>query len=168
MAPRPLELIPPRFVLMFSAVYPLLMASLGVLNILLAEENEEDIRAFTRAQASFLIESYAEIARDGEEAMRLLRKPRGLRRFDKPIFHMIFLDTYLPKISGFQILHEIRRDPYLRYTPVIMLAGNHDGDTIVRCYEERANCCLPKPVTPADFNQVAGALLTHEFYRNAA
>jgi CheY-like chemotaxis protein len=81
---------------------------------------------------------------------------------------MIFLDTQLPKISGFQILHGIRRDPYLRYTPVIMLDGNHDADIILRCYEERANCCLHKPVTPADFNQVAEALLMHEFYRNAA
>ena len=52
-------------------------------------------------------------ARDGEEALRLVYDEHP---------DLILLDLILPKMTGFHVLQEIRKDPRIRNTPVLILS----------------------------------------------
>ena len=54
------------------------------------------------------------IARDGEEAMELLRK-------EKP--SLVLLDLMLPLVSGFDVLEAVRKDQKWEKVPVVVLTN---------------------------------------------
>jgi len=63
------------------------------------------------------------MAFDGEEALRKFKS-------EKP--DVVILDIMLPKLNGDEVCREIRNDPVLSKTPVIMLTGKDaDVDRIV-------------------------------------
>lgn len=57
-------------------------------------------------------------AADGEKGVELAKRERP---------DLIFLDIILPGMDGFAALRQIRRDPSLRGTPVIMISGNEQA-----------------------------------------
>ena len=63
----------------------------------------------------------AKVARDGEEAMRLIRS-------FKP--DIVLLDLVIPKKGGMQILEEMTADTELKSTPVIVLSNLAEDESI--------------------------------------
>ena len=59
---------------------------------------------------------------------------------------LILLDIGLPKIDGFEVLAEIKSDPALRRTPVIVVTGSENNLDIARIYDLHAVAYLVKPV----------------------
>ncbi len=59
------------------------------------------------------------IARDGEEALRLVYDEHP---------DLILLDLMLPKITGFHVLQEIGKNRRLRNTPILVLSVLVSGD----------------------------------------
>ena len=55
------------------------------------------------------------IALDGESGIQAIRE-------QKP--ELIFLDIVLPGINGFQVLRALRKNPFTKNIPVIMISGN--------------------------------------------
>ena len=53
-------------------------------------------------------------ASDGEQALALARKEQPL---------LILLDLMLPKMTGFQFVQEIRKDPRVGKTPILVLSA---------------------------------------------
>jgi DNA-binding response OmpR family regulator len=59
-------------------------------------------------------------AHDGEEAVKLLKQ-------DKP--DLILLDIILPKMSGFEVLEEMKGDPTVQSAPVVVVSNlGQDSD----------------------------------------
>ena len=56
---------------------------------------------------------YVLTARDGEEALRLVCDEHP---------DLVLLDLLLPKMTGFHVLQEVRKDPRVRYTPILILS----------------------------------------------
>lgn len=80
-------------------------------------------------------------AYDGEEAVRLARQTQPT---------VIILDAMMPVRDGFAALRELRQDPDLAKTPVLMLsARNRDAD-VVGALDQGANDYLTKPFSPAE------------------
>jgi chemotaxis family two-component system response regulator Rcp1 len=81
---------------------------------------------------------------NGEEAMMYLHnaehQPTGMARPN-----MIFLDLHLPKISGLEVLEEIKRNRNWRATPVVVVSGSADPVQIREAYELHASCYVRKP-----------------------
>jgi CheY-like chemotaxis protein len=77
---------------------------------------------------------------DGESALRQIRE----RRPD-----LVLTDVDMPLINGFLLCDEIRRDPVLHDTPVVLVTGVIDPDDH-RAAEVGANAVLVKPYTAAD------------------
>ena len=81
---------------------------------------------------------------NGEEAMTYLHnaehQPAGRARPN-----MIFLDLHLPKISGLQVLEEIKGNTHWRATPVVVVSGSADPAQIREAYELHASCYVRKP-----------------------
>lgn len=76
-------------------------------------------------------------AADGQSAMDLLFS----RSFD-----LLILDIKMPKISGYDILNALKKDPARSHIPVIVASAMDQLDSVVRCIELGAEDFLPKPV----------------------
>jgi CheY-like chemotaxis protein len=82
-------------------------------------------------------------ARDGAEALVIARAERP---------DLILCDLRLPALDGLGLCREIRADPSLGRTPVILLATESDRETLRLCREAGARDVLRKPVGPRDLH----------------
>ncbi len=92
--------------------------------ILLVEDDEIDIELVERAFRSARIATPIVNAKNGEEALQLLRSEGKVTR---P--YTILLDLNLPKMNGFEFLDALREDEHLANSVVFVLTtSNADGD----------------------------------------
>lgn len=59
---------------------------------------------------------------------------------------LILLDLNLPDMSGIDILAQVKKNPHLRRSPVVILTTTDDSREIQRCYDLGANVYITKPV----------------------
>jgi twitching motility two-component system response regulator PilG len=85
-----------------------------------------------------------DIAGTGEQGLELL----SLNAYD-----IIFLDLLLPRIDGYQVCKEIRRNLTTKHTPVIMLTSKSSAFDRVRGSLVGCNAYLTKPVDYAAFRK---------------
>jgi CheY-like chemotaxis protein len=120
------------------------------IHILLVEDNPNDVEITTRALQKGKIHNRLTVARDGQEALDMLRdlKANG----EGP--GLILLDLNLPKVSGIEVLQKIKTDPETRRIPVIVLTTSTREEDVVRTYDLGVNTFISKPVRFEDFLKV--------------
>jgi two-component system, chemotaxis family, response regulator Rcp1 len=122
------------------------------INILLVEDNEGDIILTTEAFKDMDMESRLTIVRDGEEALRFLKK-QG-QYLNAPTPQLILLDINLPGIDGKQLLEMIKRDDGLKEIPVVMLTCSENDADISDCYDKQVNWYITKPIDYDKYTKV--------------
>jgi CheY-like chemotaxis protein len=115
--------------------------------VLLVEDSPSDVFLTTEAIKDSVADPRIFTVRDGEAALDFLYR-RG-DHADAPRPDIIILDINLPKMSGFQVLQEMNRDPSLEIIPVVILTTSTDQDDIVRSYRLHASSYMTKPVDGA-------------------
>ena len=80
---------------------------------------------------------------DGDEALAYLRREAKYAKHPHP--DLIFLDLHLPKKPGIQVLKEIKENPRLTITPVVVVSGSADPKEVREAYELHASCYVRKP-----------------------
>lgn len=60
---------------------------------------------------------------DGYEVVVAGNGAEGLESAKKESFNIILLDVILPQLDGFSVLTEIKKDPKIKNTPVLMLTN---------------------------------------------
>jgi CheY-like chemotaxis protein len=121
------------------------------INIFLVEDNMGDIRLTQEALADSKIRNNLEVAMDGEKAMRMLRE--GDYRPD-----VIFLDLNMPRVSGREVLIEIKSDPKLKDIPVVILTTSQDEEDVLQSYSNYCNCYISKPVDLEQFTRMVQSI----------
>jgi CheY-like chemotaxis protein len=94
--------------------------------ILIVEDNPVDSYLLEQQLASFDLEDQIHVIADGKEALEYL-----LRVSPPP--YAVFLDLRLPRLSGVQLLHEIRKEPRLHALPVIVMTNSIDPADAEKC-----------------------------------
>jgi CheY-like chemotaxis protein len=123
-------------------------------NVVLVEDDEVDVLNFRRACARKALDVGLYVASDGIEALELLRGnklPRERR--------VVLLDLNLPRMGGIAMLHELRADPALRSTPVVVLTTSGEDRDLRAAYELNAAGYLIKPAESSDFRELVAALI---------
>jgi CheY-like chemotaxis protein len=123
------------------------------LNILLVEDDEVDVMTVKRAFRQNHIMNPLFVAHDGVDALEKLRGgevPKGRR--------IVLLDLNMPRMNGIEFLQEVRKDPELVSTPVIVLTTSNDDEDKVKAYNLNVAGYLVKPVTFANFCELMVAL----------
>lgn len=94
--------------------------------ILLAEDNPGDVLLFREALNSRDLPCNIVVAGDGQKAMALLGDISAETPANGPPWqpHLIVLDVNLPKHNGDAVLRHVRRQPWLKGVPVIMLTSS--------------------------------------------
>lgn len=100
---------------------------------------------------------------DGDEALSYLR--REARYADHPQPDMVFLDLHLPRKSGLEVLAEIKSNPELKATPVVVVSGSANPREIREAYELHASCYVRKPDDLTEF--IAFAKSCYDFWGTA-
>ena len=114
------------------------------IQILLVEDNAADVRLTIEALHEGKVRNSLAVARDGAEAMRMLRREGEYASALRP--DLILLDLNLPRKDGREVLAEIKADERLRQLPVVILTSSEAEQDIARAYELHANCYVTKPV----------------------
>jgi CheY-like chemotaxis protein len=123
------------------------------LHILLVEDDQIDQMNVKRAFERNKISNPLYIAENGLEALEMLRDGRvpGDRR-------LILLDLNMPKMNGIEFLRNLRADPELGHTPVVVLTTSNDEQDKVNAYDFNVAGYLLKPVTFTNFVELTAAL----------
>ncbi len=119
------------------------MANIKGVDILLVEDNPGDVTLITQALAETDIRPDIRRVADGIEVMQYLRGEAPFEDVPKPA--IIILDLNLPRKDGRVVLAEIKSDPNLAQTPVIIFSSSDAPEDISTCYALHANCYLVKP-----------------------
>lgn len=90
------------------------------------------------------------LAQDGEEGLQYIKE-------EKP--DLVLLDIMMPKINGYEICEQIKRDPSLSDTYIILLTAKGQAIDKARGVEVQANYYLTKPFDPDDILKWASDIL---------
>jgi chemotaxis family two-component system response regulator Rcp1 len=121
-------------------------------HILLVEDNEGDIILTTEAFVDMKLDNQIHVVRDGEEALRFLRKEA--EHLTAPTPQLILMDINLPGIDGKQLLEIIKRDDELKDIPVVMLTCSDTDADISECYDKQVNWYITKPIDYDKYTKV--------------
>jgi CheY-like chemotaxis protein len=116
--------------------------------ILLADDDIEDCMLIRDALVESRVVNELVFVHDGEELLDYL-KHRG--KYSDPETSprpgLILLDLNMPRKDGREALLEIKADPCLRKTPVVILTTSQAEEDICRTYDLGVNSYITKPVT---------------------
>jgi CheY-like chemotaxis protein len=119
------------------------------IEVLLVEDDAGDELMTREAFEDNKIGNRLHVARDGEEALDFLYQ-RG-DHTQAPKVDLVLLDLNLPKYDGRQVLEQIRSDPELTHTPVVVLTTSSSEEDVLRSYKLHANAYVTKPVDMYQF-----------------
>jgi CheY-like chemotaxis protein len=122
------------------------MSSDNMLNILLVEDDQVDVMNVKRSFERNHVSNPLFVAGNGIEALQMLRGdevPRERR--------LVLLDLNMPKMNGIEFLQELRADPELASTPVVVLTTSNDDQDKIDAYNLNVAGYLLKPVTFTSF-----------------
>jgi CheY-like chemotaxis protein len=129
-----------------------------VVNILLVEDDEVDVMNVRRAFQRNNITNPLYFAGNGLEGLAVLRGEPLNGVFMPSSRRIILLDINMPKMNGIEFLHELRSDPEIAHTPVIVLTTSNEDQDRIEAYKLNVAGYILKPVTFSNFAEVMAAL----------
>lgn len=116
------------------------------LNILVVDDDDVDVMNVQRAFKKGNIPNPLFVAGDGLQGLEVLRGdtfPKTNR--------LVLLDLNMPRMNGIEFLRELRADPELKATTVVVLTTSNDTRDKVEAYNLNVAGYLTKPVTFGNF-----------------
>ena len=126
--------------------------SSNTIEILLVEDNAGDARLTLEAFKEGRVLNRLTVVQDGVQALAYLRRQGPYAAVRLP--DLILLDLNLPRMSGREVLTQIKSDERLKSIPVVVLTTSEDEQDIARAYSQHANCYTTKPVDLEQFLRV--------------
>jgi len=68
------------------------------------------------------------------------------------------LDLKLPKVSGLQVLRQLKSDPRTQMIPIVVLTSSAEERDMIESYQFGVNSYIVKPVDFEQFNQAVQQL----------
>lgn len=123
------------------------------INILLVEDDQVDVMNIRRAFEKNRITNPLWIARDGVEALEMLEGGKV------PVHQLlVLLDLNMPRMSGIELLREIRDRDKLKHLPVVVLTTSDDERDRIDAYNLNVAGYILKPVTFFNFVEAMATL----------
>ena len=135
------------------------MTPVEQLEILLVEDSPADIELTLHSLRRNNLANRVHVVRDGEEAIDYLfcRGAYSDRSFEEPP-RLVLLDIKLPKVSGLEVLRQLKSDPLTKAIPVVILTSSREDQDIVNGYHLGVNSYLQKPVDFDRFREIVRQL----------
>ena len=114
------------------------------IEVLLVEDDPGDVLMTREAFEQHKLRNTLHVVSDGVEALSFLRQEGEYADVPRP--DLVLLDLNLPRKDGREVLAEIKADPQLRRTPVVVLTTSEAEEDVLRSYDLHANAYVTKPV----------------------
>ncbi|MEW5722562.1 MAG: two-component system response regulator [Thermodesulfobacteriota bacterium] len=123
--------------------------------ILVVDDEELNLRLL---EALIRPQGYeVQVARDGVEALARVRETPP---------DLILLDIMMPRMNGFEVASELRRDEETRTIPIVMVTALQDVEDRVKALEVGADDFLTKPVDRMELRARVRSLLKVKAYND--
>lgn len=132
--------------------------------ILLVEDDPGDVLITQESLAGSGSGCEVAVVDDGAMALDYLHK-RG-DYTDAPTPHLVLLDLNLPKVSGHEVLAQLKGDPSLAPIPVVILSTSAADDDVLRTYALHGSAHVAKPVDFEQYQDVVRSI--DEFFLGTA
>ncbi len=130
--------------------------------ILLVDDDPKDVELALLALRKGRMPHRVEVARSGTEALqRLFESP-------EPLPDLVVLDFNMPKVTGADVLKEIRAHERTRLLPVVILTSSVEDKDRRTSYSLGANSYVRKPIDFAEFTRVVSELQSYWLSLNEA
>jgi two-component system response regulator len=123
---------------------------------LLVEDNRDDVDLTLRAFKKNNIKADVVVIEDGQKAIEYFRELNSNPKTPD----VIFLDLKLPKRSGLDVLHFLRKE-MKSVIPVVILTSSVEESDLITAYTYGANSYIKKPI---DFLQFLDNIQTISHY----
>jgi len=121
-----------------------------ILNILIAEDEAHIATALKAILAKGLRGSIVTVTRDGQAALDALHKKK---------FDLVISDWNMPRMTGVELLAEVRANEKLKNTPFLMLTARGDKDSVITAMKSGVTQYIAKPFENQIIIDKARALL---------
>lgn len=124
--------------------------------IFVVEDDRDHLELMRHAMRRSDVRGSIRVARDGEEALELLHggdPGAGDALAERPA--LILLDLHLPRVSGLDVLRNIKSNPATRTIPVVVLTTSREPGDVLESYRLGANSYIVKPL---DFHEFSNAI----------
>jgi len=126
------------------------------IHLLLVEDDDLDVMNVHRSLAQAPEIASINVARDGIDALRLLRS--GALPLERLV---ILLDLRMPGMSGLDVLKELRGDPRLKRVPSVVLTTSDDPTDRELAFGLGVAGYFIKPAAPGRFRHIMDALRSY-------
>lgn len=134
-------------------------------NLLLVEDSPEDILLTEETLKDSNVDTDLNVVTNGDDALAYLRRQGPHAGADRP--DLVLLDLNLPGKDGREVLAEVKADPELRRTPIIVLTTSASRNDLFESYDRHANAYLRKPLTIDRFAEIIDSI-DHFWFREAS
>ncbi len=125
--------------------------------LFIVDDDDIDAIALERALRKLRLLNTVRRARDGQEALNLLRAG------EIPAPFIILLDLNMPRMNGLEFLEALRSDPTLTHAVVFVLTTSKSDEDLVAAYRKHVAGYVFKQHMDRDFLEVIG--LVEHYWR---
>jgi CheY-like chemotaxis protein len=125
-------------------------------NFLVVEDDEVDIKALKRAFKELRLCNPIRFARDGIEALEILRGENGQEKLAKP--YLVLLDLNMPRMNGIEFLDEVREDPEHHSAIVFVMTTSSAEEDRIKAYDKNVAGYMLKSNAGDTFNKALSML----------
>jgi two-component system response regulator len=116
--------------------------------ILIVEDNPDDVELTRLAFEENNLANELVVATSGDQALELLMGGDGIEPLNVAL---VLLDLKLPRVSGIEVLRQIRSAQATRLLPVVVLTSSDEERDVIESYRLGANSYVRKPVDYGEF-----------------
>ena len=128
----------------------------NLVHVLLVDDDDVDVDVVKRGFRKHKIANPITVARDGVEAMEILRGGDGSPPMPRP--YVILLDLNMPRMNGIEFLQAVRKDPDLSDSVVFVLTTSDDEADRVRAYKQHVAGYMVKSQVGPSFRKAIDML----------
>lgn len=114
------------------------------LKILFIEDDTIESMKFNRVLKTLEFVHQIKEAKNGEEALEVLKEKHNLP-------DIIILDLNMPKLNGIEFLTILKKDAVLKYIPAIILTTSNNYKDVKQCYKIGIAGYILKPLKYEDY-----------------
>jgi CheY-like chemotaxis protein len=130
--------------------------SLRKSKVLLIEDEKIDALGVGRVLKELYPSVLLEVLTTGEHALDWI----GRFRQDGETIALILMDMTLPRLEGLELLPQIRKNPSLVHTPVVVLSGNDSQAAVQNAYRSGACAYIVKRSELAEMKRILGHMFS--------
>jgi len=124
--------------------------------ILLAEDSPKDVELTFAALEDHHLANEVVVVSNGVEALDYLYRRGKFSTRPEGNPAVVLLDLKMPKVTGLEVLRQIKADEKMKTVPVVILTSSREEQDLVKSYELGVNAYVVKPI---DFQQFVDAVM---------